>query len=1081
MSIDLLKYKLWGIAQEKNLDSAVIQGKSFHLKGLSGSLKTLLLSLLAENLNISVLAVFADREEAEWAFEELEFLFGEGRTGFFPGGGEEDADLPLLNPRKTGMRMEVLRDLQQGKLKIVITTTEGIVFKIPEPQYIADRMIRLAKGEEWDPYVLVHKLVEFGYSRESVVEAPGEISIRGGILDIFPLTGELPHRIEFDGDTVESIRTFDIASQLSFGKSGELLLVPATAASDGLSASLFHFFPSNRLVFIEDPEFLRAETEKEKGREKKDTWSREALESFLNQSATLFHHTLYGPEETVDFGCRKVVKLGLHSSEIRANFISLLEKQQDVWIVCDDENHKERLRDFLQLNEEAAENIHIDIGPIKRGFSLPAARLSVYTENDLFGKVFRRPRRGRFKEGIPIRALSALNPGDFVVHVDYGIGKYIGLEKIKVRDMERECLALVYSGGDKLYVPVDKMERVQKFRGRDGINPILSKLGGAQWERLKSRTKENVKAVAKDLISLYSARQALPGYAFSPDTAWQKEIEQEFAFEETPDQIKAIEEVKADMEKSRPMDRLVCGDVGYGKTEVAVRAAFKCAADGKQVAVLVPTTILAQQHFRTFRERLSQFPVVIEMLSRFRSIKEQKQIIEKTKRGEIDILIGTHRILSKDVGFKNLGLLIIDEEQRFGVKHKETLKAYRKTVDVLTLTATPIPRTLYFSLMGIRDMSLINTPPKDRHPILTEVTPFSGEVIEDAIRHELARGGQVFFVHNRIKSIYTVAAMIQRLVPGIRLAVAHGQMDEHDLERVMVDFDAGKYDCLVSTTIIESGLDLPNVNTLLINRADHLGLAQLYQIRGRVGRSDHQAYAYLFTPPFQLLNDEAVKKLRTIEEFTELGSGFQIAQRDLEIRGAGNLLGVAQSGNMDALGYDLYIKLVEEAVQELKLEEEGIEKSRTAAMDCQVEVGVNAYLPKSYVEDESLRVNLYSRLASIRWPEEIEHFETELKDRFGTLPEEARHLLEASRLRLMGQKLGFKKILIEGSRVKLFFSEKWASQFSTQEQLSEQIRVILKKAGMHIRFLQKGGFGLCVNLSGENALDEAKNMLQSLG
>lgn len=568
MSFDLLKYRLWETAQEKALDTAIVQGKSLHLKGLSGSLKTLLLSLLAEHLNIPVLAVFTDREEAEWAFEELDLLFGEGRTGFFPGGGGEDADLALLNPRKTGMRMEVLRDLQQRKLKIVITTMDGIVFKIPPPQYIADRMIRLIKGEEQDPYILLQKLIEFGYSRESVVEAPGEINIRGGILDIFPFTGELPHRIEFYGDTVESIRTFDIASQLSTGKSGELVLVPSTTTSNELTASLFHYFPSNRLVFIEDPEFIQVETEKEKGREKKDIWTQESLESFLNQSATLFHHTLYGPKKTIDLGGRKVAKLGLHSSEIRAKFISFAEKRQGVWIVCEDENHKERLRDFLQLNEEPAENINLVLGPIKRGFSLPAAQLLVYTENDLFGRVFHKPRRGRFKEGIPIRALSALNPGDFVVHVDYGIGKYIGLEKIKVRDMERECLALVYSEGDKLYVPVDKMERVQKFRGRDGINSILSKLGGTQWEKLKSKTKESVKAIAKDLIVLYSARQALPGYAFSPDTAWQKEIELGFAFEETPDQSKAIEDVKEDMEKPRPMDRLVCGDVGFGKQKL---------------------------------------------------------------------------------------------------------------------------------------------------------------------------------------------------------------------------------------------------------------------------------------------------------------------------------------------------------------------------------------------------------------------------------------------------------------------------------------------------------------------------------
>jgi transcription-repair coupling factor (superfamily II helicase) len=1082
MSLDLIKSKIWETIQEKALDTAIVQGESLHLKGLSGSLKTIFMYLILECLNVPILAVFTDREEAEWVSEELDSLLGEGSVGFFPSGEGEDTEIALLNPRKTGMQMEVLRGIHFKRLKAVVTTPGGILLKIPTTQNLSKAMIRLAKGEEQDLYRLVEKLVEFGYSRESVVEAPGEISLRGGILDIFPYTGELPHRIEFFGDTIESIRTFDIASQLSTGKSNELILVPALGSGNEHTASLFHYLPTNRLVFIEDPELVLAEAEKERQREKKGIWDPESLESFINQSPALFHHTLSGPKETVDFGGRMVTKLGLHITEIRAKLVSFSEKHQDVWIVCENENQKGRLSDLLQLIEEPIENVGIVLGPIKRGFALPNIQTLVFTEGDLFGKVFRRRRRERFKEGFPIRELSSLNPGDFIVHVDYGIGKYLGLEKIKVRDVERECLALLYQNSDKLYVPVDKMERVQKYRGREGVTPVLSKLGGVQWEKLKSRTKHSIKVIAKELIALYSARHALPGYAFPPDTSWQKELEASFVYEETPDQAKAIEEVRVDMENPRPMERLVCGDVGYGKTEVAIRAAFKCVSDGKQVVVLVPTTILAQQHFRTFSERLSQFPVVIEMLSRFRSPKEQKTIVEKIKRGEIDILIGTHRILSKDVGFKNLGLLVIDEEQRFGVKHKERLKAYRKTVDVLTLSATPIPRTLYFSLMGIRDMSLINTPPKDRRPIVTEVLPFSKEVIEDAIRRELARNGQVFFVHNRIKSIYAMAIMIQKLVPGIRLALAHGQMNEHELEKVMLDFDAGKYDCLVSTTIIESGLDLPNVNTLLINRADHMGLAQLYQLRGRVGRSDHQAYAYLFTPPFPLLNEEAIKRLRTIEEFTELGSGFQIAQRDLEIRGAGNLLGVQQSGNMDELGYDLYIKLVEEAVQEIKHEEEeGVQEKGLLEIECQVEVGMDAYLPETYVEDESLRVNLYRRLALVREPIEVEHFERELKDRFGALPKEAIHLLEGAHLRIIGQKSGFKKIIIEDGRMKLFFNEQWAHRFPTPEQFSKQLRVMLNSFSVPVRFLQKGGFGMSVILSGENTLAEAKKVLQSLG
>jgi len=1081
MSLDKIKAKLWENVQEKGIDTALVQGNSIHLRGLNGSLKTLFLSMVFGNLNIPILAVFANREEAEWVYDEVDLLLGDGSTGFFPGGEGDEAEPAQLNPRKNGMRMEVLRDLQANKLKVVVTTAEGILLRIPPPESLVNSTIRLAESLELDLYNFVKKLIEYGYSRESIVEAPGEISLRGGILDVFPYTGELPHRIEFIGDTIESLRTFDISTQLSTGKSQELVIVPTLGSIRDQTTSLFHYLPPNRLLFVEDPEIVLAEAERERQRDKKGIIDPETLETYFNQLSTVFYHTLSGSKAIHDFGGQPVHRLGVHSAEIRAGLESFSDVQKNVWISCENEKQRDRLADLLQLTDEPSEKIQIVITPIKKGFSLPDADTVVYAENDLFGKGFRKKRRERFKEGVPIRELSSLNPGDFVVHVDYGIGKYTGLEKIHVRDVERECLTLVYQDGDKLYVPLDKMERVQKYRGRDSVNPILSKLGGVHWEKLKNKTKESVKAIARELIDLYSTRQALPGYAFPPDTAWQKELEASFAYDETPDQAKAIDDVRADMERSQPMDRLVCGDVGYGKTEVAIRAAFKCVSDGKQVAVLVPTTILAQQHYRTFCERLSQYPVGIEVLSRFRSPKEQKSVLEKTKVGQIDILIGTHRILSKDVSFQNLGLLIIDEEQRFGVKHKEMLKTIRKSVDVLTLTATPIPRTLYFSMMGIRDMSIINTPPKDRRPIVTEVLPFSEEIIEDAIRRELARGGQVFCVHNRIKSIHAVAEMIQRLVPGIRLAVAHGQMDENDLEAVMFDFDDGKYDCLVSTTIIESGLDLPNVNTLLINRADHMGLAQLYQLRGRVGRSDHQAYAYLFTPPFQLLNEESIKRLRTIEEFTELGSGFQIALRDLEIRGAGNLLGLAQSGNMDALGYDLYIKLVEEAVGEIKHEEVGIEEKSNPKIECQVDIDLDAYLPETYIEDESMRVNLYRRLASFQDTIQIEKFEKELVDRFGRLPQETIRLLEAARLRLLGEKLGLKKVILETRQLKLYFDEQWIDRFPTQEHFSERLRVIMKSAVVPIQFLQKGGFGLKAKLSGVDVLSEAKKVLQSLG
>jgi transcription-repair coupling factor (superfamily II helicase) len=1081
MSLDTIKSTTWEILQEKGLDAFLIQGQSVHLRGLPGSLKTLFLCMVADKLDLPILAVFPDREEAEWVYDELDLLFGDGSVGFFPGGEGDETEPAQLNPRKNGMRMEVLRDLQLHRLRAVVTTSEGIVLKVPPPQNLANATIQLTEGLELDLFHLVEMLIEFGYTRESIVEAPGEISLRGGILDVFPYTGELPHRIEFFGDTIESVRTFDIRSQLSTGKSQGLVLVPTLGSIKDQVASLFHYIPENSGLFIEDSDLIFAEAEKERQRAKKGILDPESLESAISQFTTIYYHTLSGTESALDFGGRPVHRLGMHPSEIRTGLVSLSNSRQEVWISSENEEQRNRLADLLRLTEEPIDKIGMTISPMKKGFAIPEAGVTVYTESDLFGRIFRKRRKERFKEGMPIRELSALNPGDFVVHVDYGVGKYIGLEKILVKNVERECLTLLYQEGDKLYVPVDKMERVQKYRGREGISPTLSKLGGIQWEKLKHKTKESVKAIAKELIDLYSARQALPGYAFPPDTPWQKELETGFAYEETPDQARAIDEVRADLERPRPMDRLVCGDVGYGKTEVAIRAAFKCISDGKQVVVLVPTTILAQQHFRTFSERLSQFPVIIEMLSRFRSPKEQKSIIEKTKRGEIDILIGTHRVLSRDVLFSNLGLLVIDEEQRFGVKHKETLKTYRKTVDVLTLTATPIPRTLYFSMMGIRDMSIINTPPKDRRPIVTEVLPFSEPIIEDSIHRELTRGGQVFFVHNRIKSIQAVAGMIRRLVPGIRLAVAHGQMNEHDLEKVMFDFNERKYDCLVATTIIESGLDLPNVNTLLINRADHMGLAQLYQLRGRVGRSDHQAYAFLFTPPFELLNEDAIKRLRIIEEFTELGSGFQIAQRDLEIRGAGNLLGMAQSGNMDALGYDLYVKLVEETVKEIKLEEAGIQEKGLQRIECQVDIDLDAYLPEFYVEDESLRINLYRRLASYQEFSQIEQFEKELLDRFGALPVEAVRLLDAARLRMMGERLGLKKLVLEVRQLKMFFNEQWADRFPTQEHFSERLRSIIKTAGVPVQFLQKGGFGIKAQLSDTDTLSAAKKVLQSLG
>lgn len=1079
-----LQEKLWDHINKK-IGTFPGEGRStLYLTGLYGSSKSFFLSEVCQLFHSSLLAIFPEHEEAERIEEELESLLPDA-VRFFPGSEIDEKALALINPRRAGMQMEVLQGLVSNKLKVVVTTAEGAFLKVPSPSFINSSQIRLAPGIEMDFQNLIQRLLEYGYTRESVVERPGEMSIRGGIVDIFPFTVETPHRIEFFGDRIESIRVFDISTQRSISRAEELVVVPSISIFDSLDHRpflLLDYFSDSSIVFIEDYEILLGQIKKaQEAHARTDLWEPEYIEKALHSRPVIFHSTLLGQSKTIDLGIRPVQKFGFGAKEIRRQLFSLCEEAEEVILVSPTEDQQRRFEEYLALDGKWPENLHFEIAPIHLGFSIPELQLWVYTEYDLIGKVYRRKRKPRFKEGIPIRELSSLSPGDFVVHVDHGIGKYLGLKQIKVGNVEKECLAILYQDGDKLYVPVEKMERVHKYRAKEGVTPALSKLGGNHWEKLKTRTKESIKAIAKELLALYSARETLEGWAFSPDSIWEKELEASFQYEETPDQLKAIEEVKQDMQRPRPMDRLVCGDVGYGKTEVAIRAAFKCVMDGLQVAVLVPTTLLAQQHFRTFSERLAPFPVVVEMLSRFRSRKEQKEILQRTERGEVDILIGTHRLLSKDVKFKRLGLLIIDEEHRFGVKHKETLKMYRKTVDVLTLSATPIPRTLYFSLMGIRDLSVINTPPKDRRPIITEVLPFSERVVEEAIRRELNRGGQVFYVYNRIHSIYGVARMIERLVPGIRVAIAHGQMEEKELEKVMLDFDAKKYDCLVTTTIIESGLDYPNVNTLIVHRADQMGLAQLYQLRGRVGRSDQQAYAYLFTPPFELLTQEAIQRLRTIEEFTELGSGFQIALRDLEIRGAGNLLGVEQSGNMEAVGYELYLKLIEQAIQELKGEIHPQEMEvALRETECEVQLHIDAYLPREYVSDETLRVNLYRRIAELHDESEIELFTQELLDRFGNIPPETYNLLEAVRVKVLGARLGLKKIVLDKNNILVLFNDSFITSNTTPDEFSQKLKSVVEKSPFPVRFLQKKDFGIQVRFTNEDPLHVAKKILQTL-
>lgn len=706
--------------------------------------------------------------------------------------------------------------------------------------------------------------------------------------------------------------------------------------------------------------------------------------------------------------------------------------------------------------------------------------MNVFTDHEFFARVRHRPVAKRFKSGLSTKQLKALNYGDFVVHMDYGIGKFSGLQKIKVAGNERECLVIDYADGDKLYVRLDHMNRVQKYSAKEGLIPSINKLGTKDWERLKKRTKAKIADLAKELTELYAIRHMQEGYSYSPDTTWQKDLEASFQFEDTDDQRRSTKEIKNDMEKGNPMDRLLCGDVGYGKTEVAIRAAFKAVLDGKQVAILVPTTILAEQHNYTFSERLKRYPVRVEAISRFKKLSEQRKILQDLKMAKVDILIGTHRLLSKDVEFNDLGLLIIDEEQRFGVRHKEKLKKFRTNVDVLSLSATPIPRTLHMSLLGVRDMSQILTPPRDRLPVYTETMEFDEKQIRRIILYEIQRGGQVFFVHNRVQTIYNVANKIADLVPEANVTVGHGQMKETELEHVMRGFMARDYHVLVATMIIESGLDMPNVNTIIINRADKFGLSQLYQLRGRVGRSDRKAFCYLVVPPLRSLTREAIRRLETIEEFTDLGSGFQISMRDLEIRGAGSILGGEQSGFIESLGFDTYMQILEEAVKEMK-GDENINSEKTVALpdECDVDVDVDAFLPDDYVALSSERVDVYRRLAHAKFPELIYELKNEIRDKYGRLPRQALNLLHISLLRILGRLAGFRSIKLVKHEFKAFVSQQNINR--TKDQFEQWVKKIILSTESPVEFFPGEDFMISIKFTiQENGLQQAVKFLETM-
>jgi transcription-repair coupling factor (superfamily II helicase) len=1037
------------------------QKKIIHLHGLSGSSDAFVVAALQKSYAHPQLFILSDKEEAAFFLNNLENLHGKNNVLFFPSSYKKPYQIEEVDNANVLLRAEVLNRIRKtsGDL-LVVTYPEALNEKVVTKRSLTQNTIDIRKGEQTSVDSLVAFLDEFEFEHTDFVIEAGQYAVRGGIIDIFSYANELPYRVEFSDDEIVSIRTFDPASQLKVQDINHITVIPnvQTKLLKESRDSFFEFIPHDTTVWVRDIQELQyyIKTNYEK--------AVEIFEYSENLIQQLTHEQLFETAECIikslskfnliEFGKRFYFNADLAlefktspQPSFNKNFNLLtedLQKKSNLgyknFMFADAAKQIERL---YAIFEDIGKNIdfHPILLSIHEGYIDHDLKLVCYTDHQVFDRYHRFKLKQQYskREALSIKELLSLNPGDFVTHIDHGVGRFAGLETIDVNGKPQEAVRLVYKDNDILYVSIHSLHRISKYSGKEGKEPVLNKLGSNAWSNLKQRTKKKVKDIARDLIKLYARRKAEKGFAFTPDTYLQNELEASFIYEDTPDQEKSTSDVKRDMEKPYPMDRLVCGDVGFGKTEIAVRAAFKAVTDSKQVAVLVPTTILAMQHYNTFKDRLKDFPCSIDYINRFKSTKHQIETLGKLEKGKLDIIIGTHRLLSKDVKFKNLGLLIIDEEQKFGVASKEKLKTLRVNVDTLTLTATPIPRTLHFSMMGARDLSVITTPPPNRVPITTELHSFNHEIIRDAIMYEVTRGGQIFFVHNRVQDIHEISGLIQKLCPDVKIAVGHGQMDGDKLEDVLVRFISGEYDVLVATTIIESGLDIPNANTIIINNAHHFGLSDLHQMRGRVGRSNKKAFCYLLAPPLTLLTPEARQRLRAIEDFSELGGGFNIAMRDLDIRGAGNLLGAEQSGFISEIGFDMYHKILDEAVKELKEEEfaelfaEDMAREKAGKKkfveECQIDTDLEILIPSWYVSNITERLNLYKELDELKDETELQKFGDQLRDRFGPIPEQVDELMNTIRLRWLASELGLEKIVLKNNFFKGYFIPNPASGY----------------------------------------------------
>ena len=1052
--------------QDKKILEHLNQYKSIHLNGLTGSLASIIGAACFKLSGKASIFILNDKEEAAYFHNDLEQFIPENDLLFYPGSYRRPYQIEETDNANILMRAEVLNRLSsRRKPSCIVTYPDAIFEKVITKKELNKNTLKLSVGEGISIDFLNETMFEYGFEYSDFVSEPGQFAIRGGIVDIFSFSNEHPYRIEFFGDEVESIRSFNINTQLSIQEVKKLNIIP-NVENKGITesrVSFIHYLEDKAQIWIKDKTFCNAQLDK---------LYQKAIESYKDIKGEIKHLTpkeLFINSEAFssviqDF---QIVSFGMqnedNSKEIKfeSSFQPSFNKQFDLIIEHFNQKTEEGYENIILCStikqEERFQNIFEKIDanfrfttmllPLHEGFIDHRNKILCYTDHQLFERYhkFKLKSAKQYKKTITLDEITNLEIGDFVTHMDHGIGKFGGLQKIDVQGKKQEAIKLLYRNNDLLYVSIHSLHKISKYNSKEGTAPKIHQLGSPQWAKTKSKTKTKIKTIAYDLIKLYAKRKAVKGFAYSPDNYLQYELEASFLYEDTPDQLKTTQAVKKDMESNTPMDRLVCGDVGFGKTEIAIRAAFKAVCDNKQVAILVPTTILALQHYKTFRKRLNDFPCKVDYINRFKTAKQQKETLQNLADGKVDIIIGTHRLVGKDVKFLDLGLLIVDEEQKFGVSVKDKLKTIKSNVDTLTLTATPIPRTLQFSLMSARDLSIIKTAPPNRLPVQTENIGFNEETLRDAIQYEVSRGGQIFFIHNRIENIKEVAGMIQRLCPDVKVGVGHGQMEGAKLERLMLDFIEGEFDLLVSTTIIESGLDIPNANTIIINNAQNFGLSDLHQMRGRVGRSNKKAFCYLITPPRISMSEEGRKRIQALEQHSDLGAGFNIAMRDLEIRGAGDILGAEQSGFISDIGFEMYQRILAEAVKELKESEfKDIYVKNTSDSflvdECQIDTDMEILIPDHYVNSISERLQLYKDLNTIENEDKLNIFVEQITDRFGKIPPEVEKLLHTIRLRWIAKDLGFEKIILKANKMIAYFVANPNSAFFQ----SEQFGLILK-------------------------------------